>query len=153
MAVATSEIINKCYRRATVYTNVPNQKNYCAPLSLAIALGRPYTEVNEDLKAAKVRANDQAPTYTHLYMAKRPQNFKDVTKDYTQLTTVAAFTRRVKKGRFVVMVNRHVVAVVNGVLYNTLTKGRRARIERIYEVIGNEQTRTAQITARAAANS
>ena len=140
----SAEVINRRYKRAIVRPDDPNQWNYCGPLALSIVMRKPYKEVNDELKAIGARKDDTSCTYTGRYL-KGPeweayyklalQIYNAKAKKQRTRLTVAAFARNFKKGRFLVIVSGHALAVVDGVVYNTLEKGRGSRIQQIYQYV------------------
>ncbi len=138
--VCSSEVINRRYKRVVVRPTDRNQDKYCGPVAIAIVMHRQFSEVNQDLKSGGFRKNDKVGSYSQSYVKNLKQDnvnlFQKVTDQYPRWKTVAAFTRNVKKGRFMIHVDRHFAAVVDGVLYNTLYAGRRARVQDIYQYVG-----------------
>ena len=131
--LAQVDLINKRYYRAQIHsTDNGHQVNSCAPLALSIVLNKPFSEINAWLKSLGARKSDTTVTYIRKVLDE-PNGFKNVTYKYAQWKTVAAFTRNEKSGKFLVKVNRHLVAVIDGVLYNTFAGGRRSRIKSIYQ--------------------
>ena len=131
--LAQVDLINKRYYRAQIHsTDNGHQVNACAPLALSIILNKPFSEINAWLKSLGARKSDTTGTYTHRVLDES-NGFKKVTYSYPKWKTLAAFARNEKSGKFLVMVDSHVVAVIDGVLYNTFAGGRRSRIKSIYQ--------------------
>lgn len=128
---STIELVNKKYVRAVV-RNTVGHRNSCAPVALAIIMNKPYAEINEALKLHGLRVNDNSGTYTwKLY--DKGWGFERV--PYGHGMTIAAFARLDLPGEFLIFVRGHVVAFVDGVLYNTIEKGRRQVIQRVWKKV------------------
>lgn len=126
--------------RPSLFVQVRNtlgHNNACAPTAMVAAMGNQYSyqEINNWLKQTGVRPNDNHGTYTGRANLKA-LGFEIQTLG--QFLSVAKFARLFNQGSFLVTVNKHALAIVNGVIMDTTMRYRRAKIYAIYKF--NPQT-------------
>lgn len=126
------------------------ERNDCSVRAVAIALGKPYPEVHAAFKANG--REDRHGTFTCITRAVLCQSGANVVElslplhTYSPVDngwqvkyrrtggwTVASFVRSHKRGRYIVRVNGHMFAVLDGVVYDHAGGSRRQVLE-VWEV-------------------
>lgn len=108
-------------------SNLSPHSRACVPTALAVILERPYEEVNNWLEVRKYRRHDNSGTFTgQINMSEIGLNRF---RTDLQGKSVNQFVSRNLQGTFLVRVNKHCLAVKNGITFDTGNSEKRRVLE------------------------
>ena len=113
--------------------------NFCVPMALSLVSGKPFNDVNNILLTEGIRRKRSGVSRT-AYMSRLETHFGITAVNVTSQVraaggkTIRTVARVLPKGRFLVGVRGHVVAVINGEVCDW-TDNRMHRVLEVFEVI------------------
>lgn len=125
----------------------PDEDNDCSVYALALACGVPYPIAHQWLAERGRKFGKGFPVGSIVYSAseKREEFLAGcrALKIQPPEKTIRAFIKAHAKGRFLLFVTNHVLAVVNGKVYDSANKRLRTKIKHVYYVFTPEEWKVA----------
>jgi len=107
------------------------ENNDCAVRALASATSKPYSEAHRAL-ALEGRKNGQGVEWDKILPAARALGF-NVDQCHLKAKTVATAPRKYPQGRYILILKRHGVAMVNGVVLDE-TRARKFKVKHVIKL-------------------
>ena len=118
----------------------PRQRNCCTVICTAIAFNMSY-DAAFDLLQIHGRQNNKGIRY-YDFLRQYPESARKISANGridADYLSIAQWLPRLESGKFVVMIDCHVFAVINGVIHDTVPVDWNSKVYHVYQVLGDIQ--------------